>query len=193
MTLSSRTSTSKVAISHPRFGAHCCDCVYMAKTTSLLSLIYEIPLDGSDNRVDLQTLARQQEPAFITSRHVCLTECASGSSRLTSLNMHIPHPPGQRHPSTWDRVILHHLEEVSYGGKSQTEVLESILFCLFIFGLIYLFTDDYELYAIFSSPMQGGSVCQVFQIPFIRSIPFDLLTWMSTLHLTDDLRPMRRA
>jgi len=130
MTLSSRTSTSKVAISHPRFGWLIAAIVCIWRRLPVYCLLFmkypwTVPITVSTSK---HSPDRFQEPAFITSRYVCLTECASGSSRLTSLNMHIPHPPGQRHPSTWDRVILHHLEEVSYGGKSQTEVLESILF-----------------------------------------------------------------
>ena len=37
-----------------------------------------------------------REPAFTTSRYVCLTECASDSSRLTCVFL----LPGKRHPST---------------------------------------------------------------------------------------------
>ncbi|KAF8803772.1 hypothetical protein BYT27DRAFT_7195112 [Phlegmacium glaucopus] len=55
------------------------------------SLTYEIPLDGYDGRVDLQTLARRVSRACV---------------HYLQANV-IPIP--------WDRVQLHHLEEVSYG------------------------------------------------------------------------------
>jgi len=55
------------------------------------SLTYEIPLDGYDGRVDLQTLARRISRACV---------------HYLQANV-IPIP--------WDRVQLHHLEEVSYG------------------------------------------------------------------------------
>ncbi|KAF5321109.1 hypothetical protein D9619_000832 [Psilocybe cf. subviscida] len=61
------------------------------KWTGYSSLTYEIPLDGYDSRIDLQTLARRVSRACV---------------HYLQANV-IPIP--------WDRVVLHHLEEVSYG------------------------------------------------------------------------------
>ncbi|KAF9008804.1 hypothetical protein BDQ17DRAFT_1422005 [Cyathus striatus] len=55
------------------------------------SLTYEIPLDGYDGRVDLQTLARRVSRACV---HYLQANVV---------------------PIVWNRVQLHHLEEVSYG------------------------------------------------------------------------------
>ncbi|KIM45966.1 hypothetical protein M413DRAFT_64725 [Hebeloma cylindrosporum] len=55
------------------------------------SLTYEIPLDGYDGRIDLQTLARRVSRACV---HYLQANVI---------------------PILWDRVLLHHLEEVSYG------------------------------------------------------------------------------
>lgn len=56
-----------------------------------VSLTYEIPLDGHDGRVNLQTLARRVSRACV---HYLQANVI---------------------PVVWDRVVLHHLEEVSYG------------------------------------------------------------------------------
>ncbi|KAF8913718.1 hypothetical protein CPB84DRAFT_1741656 [Gymnopilus junonius] len=61
------------------------------KWTGYSSLTYEIPLDGYDGRVDLQTLARRVSRACV---HYLQANVI---------------------PILWDRVLLHHLEEVSYG------------------------------------------------------------------------------
>lgn len=55
------------------------------------SLTYEIPLDVYDGRVDLSTLARRVSRACVHYLQANIT------------------------PTLWDRVELHHLEEVSYG------------------------------------------------------------------------------
>ncbi|KAG2013365.1 hypothetical protein CC2G_010286 [Coprinopsis cinerea AmutBmut pab1-1] len=55
------------------------------------SMTYEIPLDGYDRRVDLETLARRVSRACV---HYLQANVI---------------------PILWDRVVLHHLEEVSYG------------------------------------------------------------------------------
>ncbi|KAF6762817.1 hypothetical protein DFP72DRAFT_841894 [Ephemerocybe angulata] len=55
------------------------------------SLTYEIPLDGWDRRVNLETLARRVSRACV---HYLQANVI---------------------PILWDRVMLHHLEEVSYG------------------------------------------------------------------------------
>uniref|UniRef100_A0A8H8CKR6 DUF6741 domain-containing protein n=1 Tax=Psilocybe cubensis TaxID=181762 RepID=A0A8H8CKR6_PSICU len=61
------------------------------KWTGYSSLTYEIPLDGYDGRVDLQTLARRVSRACV---HYLQANVI---------------------PILWDRVLLHHLEEISYG------------------------------------------------------------------------------
>ncbi|CAA7260272.1 unnamed protein product [Cyclocybe aegerita] len=61
------------------------------KWTGYSSLTYEIPLDGYDGRVDLQTLARRVSRACV---HYLQANVI---------------------PILWDRVLLHHLEEVSPG------------------------------------------------------------------------------
>ncbi|KDR83462.1 hypothetical protein GALMADRAFT_85634 [Galerina marginata CBS 339.88] len=61
------------------------------KWTGYSSLTYEIRLDGYDGRVDLQTLARRVSRACV---HYLQANVI---------------------PILWDRVLLHHLEEVSYG------------------------------------------------------------------------------
>ncbi|KAF9569414.1 hypothetical protein CPC08DRAFT_623846 [Agrocybe pediades] len=61
------------------------------KWTGYSSLTYEIPLDGYDGRVDLQTLARRVSRACV---HYLQANVI---------------------PIVWDGVLLHHLEEVSYG------------------------------------------------------------------------------
>jgi len=55
------------------------------------SLTYEIPLEAYDDRIQLETLARRVSRACV---------------HYLEAN-HIPIP--------WDRVDLHHLEEISYG------------------------------------------------------------------------------
>ncbi|KAF8974419.1 hypothetical protein BDZ97DRAFT_1900086 [Flammula alnicola] len=55
------------------------------------SLTYEIPLDGYDGRIDLETLGRRVSRACV---HYLQANVI---------------------PILWDRVVLHHLEEVSYG------------------------------------------------------------------------------
>ncbi|TFK29244.1 hypothetical protein FA15DRAFT_610292 [Coprinopsis marcescibilis] len=55
------------------------------------SMTYEIPLDGYDRRVSLETLARRVSRACV---HYLQANVI---------------------PILWDRVVLHHLEEVSYG------------------------------------------------------------------------------
>ncbi|RXW25852.1 hypothetical protein EST38_g64 [Candolleomyces aberdarensis] len=55
------------------------------------SLTYEIPLDGWDRRVNLETLARRVSRACV---HYLQANVI---------------------PILWDRVVLHHLEEVTYG------------------------------------------------------------------------------
>lgn len=55
------------------------------------SMTYEIPLDGWDRRVSLETLARRVSRACV---HYLQANVI---------------------PILWDRVVLHHLEEVSYG------------------------------------------------------------------------------
>ncbi|KAF9057462.1 hypothetical protein BJ165DRAFT_1334743 [Panaeolus papilionaceus] len=61
------------------------------KWTGYPSLTYEIPLEGYDGRVDLSTLARRVSRACV---HYLQANVI---------------------PIVWDRVQLHHLEEVSYG------------------------------------------------------------------------------
>ncbi|KAF9534988.1 hypothetical protein CPB83DRAFT_755665 [Crepidotus variabilis] len=61
------------------------------KWTGYSSLTYEIPLDGYDGRVDLQTVARRVSRACV---HYLQANVI---------------------PVVWDRVVLHHLEEVQYG------------------------------------------------------------------------------
>jgi len=55
------------------------------------SLTYEIPLNGYDGRINLETLARRVSRACV---HYLQANVI---------------------PIVWDRVVLHHLEEVSYG------------------------------------------------------------------------------
>ncbi|KAJ3548834.1 hypothetical protein NMY22_g1110 [Coprinellus aureogranulatus] len=55
------------------------------------SLTYEIPLDGWDRRVNLETLARRVSRACV---HYLQANVI---------------------PILWDRVVLHHLEEIAYG------------------------------------------------------------------------------
>lgn len=55
------------------------------------SMTYEIPLDGYDGRVSLQTLARRVSRACVHYLQANII------------------------PVVWDRVQLHHLEEISYG------------------------------------------------------------------------------
>lgn len=55
------------------------------------SLTYEIPLDGWERRVNLETLARRVSRACV---HYLQANVI---------------------PILWDRVVLHHLEEISYG------------------------------------------------------------------------------
>jgi hypothetical protein len=55
------------------------------------SLTYEIPLESYDNRINLQTLARRVSRACVH------------------------YLQANRIPIPWDRVELHHLEEISYG------------------------------------------------------------------------------
>ncbi|KJA30134.1 hypothetical protein HYPSUDRAFT_60974 [Hypholoma sublateritium FD-334 SS-4] len=55
------------------------------------SLTYEIPLDGYDSRINLETLARRVSRACV---HYLQANVI---------------------PIVWDRVVLHHLEEISYG------------------------------------------------------------------------------
>ncbi|KAF8076053.1 hypothetical protein FPV67DRAFT_1712033 [Lyophyllum atratum] len=66
------------------------------------SMTYEIPLDGHDGRVSLQTLARRVSRSCVHYLQVSVSLISTSSERTLFLLL-------------WDRVQLHHLEEISYG------------------------------------------------------------------------------
>jgi hypothetical protein len=82
-----------------------------AQWAGYASMTYEIPLDGYDGRVSLQTLARRVSRACVHYLQVSL-HLVCGMLLCLSLSL-----PSQANviPIVWHRVQLHHLEEVAYG------------------------------------------------------------------------------
>ena len=75
-------------------------------------MTYEIPVDGYEGRVQLQTLARRIARACVHFLQVstCPRHVRKYSAVLTGCR-----PQANMIPISWDRVILYHLEEISIG------------------------------------------------------------------------------
>ncbi len=75
-------------------------------------MTYEIPVDGYEGRVSLQTVARRIARACVHFLQVC---ACSLHSTLISAHMSFTIPKANMIPISWDRVMLYHLEEHSPG------------------------------------------------------------------------------
>ena len=75
-------------------------------------MTYEIPVDGYEGRVQLQTLARRIARACV---HFLQVNACSSTPINVANGSHPASLQANMIPISWDRVILYHLEEISIG------------------------------------------------------------------------------